>query len=176
MLCENCGKTQAKVHMTEVLGEDEKRERHLCEKCAEKLGFTIKQNYSLSELLAGIAAGQLAEGASDAPDITCPSCGMTFAQFQQLGRFGCAEDYEVFGEQIRPRLERYHDALQHVGKSPRAGDRVQRRAGYLRSLRAQLREAVSQEAYERAAKLRDEIEKLDESLPGEPAGEADSGA
>ena len=163
MKCENCHNAPAKVHMTEIDDENEKRERHLCEECAEKLGLTVK-NYSLSELLAGIAAGQLSQKGGSAPDVTCPSCGMTFAEFQGgAGRFGCAEDYEAFGELILPRLERFHDSTQHVGKSPRTGDSTSTQAGYLRSLRAQLREAVSQEAYERAAKLRDEIKKIEET-------------
>lgn len=164
--CENCHNAPAKVHMTEIINENEKHERHLCEACADKLGLTVK-NYSLSELLAGIAAGQLSQKGGSAPDVTCPSCGMTFAEFQGAGRFGCAEDYEAFSELILPRLERFHDATQHVGKSPRGGDSTQSQAGYLRSLRGQLREAVAQEAYERAAKLRDEIRKLEETPAGE---------
>jgi protein arginine kinase activator len=166
MECENCHDAPAKVHMTEIINEDEKRERHLCEECAEKLGFTVK-NYSLTELLSGIAAGQLSQKGAGVPDVSCPSCGMTFAEFQGAGRFGCAEDYEAFSELILPRLERFHDSTQHVGKSPRTGDSAQSQAGYVRSLRAQLKEAISQEAYERAAKLRDEIKKIEESPPVE---------
>jgi protein arginine kinase activator len=162
LVCENCGKAPAKVHMTEIVNENEKRERHLCEECAEKLGLTVK-HYSLSELLAGIAAGQLSQKGEGVPDVACPSCGMTFAEFQGAGRFGCADDYEAFGELVLPRLERFHDSTQHVGKFPRTGDSTREQAGYLRSLRAQLKEAVSQEAYERAAKLRDEIRKIEES-------------
>ncbi len=162
MECENCHNAPAKVHMTEIVSEDEKRERHLCEECAEKLGLTVK-HYSLSELLSGIAAGQLQQKGGVAPDVTCPSCGMKFADFQGAGRFGCAEDYEAFSELILPRLERFHDATQHVGKFPRTGDSARTQAGYVRSLRAQLREAVAQEAYERAAKLRDEIRKIEDS-------------
>ncbi|MHC5058272.1 MAG: UvrB/UvrC motif-containing protein [Planctomycetota bacterium] len=166
MECENCHSAPAKVHMTEIVNENEKRERHLCEECAEKLGLTVK-HYSLSELLAGIAAGQLSQKGEGVPDVTCPSCRMTFAEFQGAGRFGCADDYEAFGELVLPRLERFHDSTQHVGKSPRTGESTRSQAGYLRSLRAQLKEAVSQEAYERAAKLRDEIRKLEETPPAE---------
>ncbi len=162
MECENCHNAPAKVHMTEIVSDDEKRERHLCEECAEKLGLTVK-NYSITELLAGIASGQLSQKGGSVPDVTCPSCGMTFADFQGAGRFGCAEDYEAFSELILPRLERFHDSTQHVGKSPRTGDGARTQAGYLRLLRTHLREAVSQEAYERAAKLRDEITKLEET-------------
>jgi protein arginine kinase activator len=162
MKCEKCGKAQAKVHMTEIVSETDKREHHLCEKCAEKLGYTPpQQHFTISELLAGLASGQISANAGDTPDITCPSCGIAFAQFQSSGRFGCAQDYEVFAAQIEPRLERFHDAKQHCGKVPRSGDSAQRRAGRLRSLRAQLREAVAQESYEEAARLRDEIKTLE---------------
>jgi len=167
MKCERCGKRQAKVHMTEILNENEKREHHLCEECAEKLGYTPpQQHFTISELLAGLASGQISAKEAGEPDVACPSCGITFSQFQSTGRFGCAEDYEVFAEQIKPRLERFHDANQHNGKVPRSGDRTQRKAGQLRSLRAQLREAVAQEAYERAAALRDEIRSLEEQSEG----------
>ena len=50
-----------------------------------------------------------------------------------------------------------------MGKCPRAGDSLRGRASYSRSLRAKLRQAVAEEAYERAAKLRDEIRRLEES-------------
>ena len=165
MKCDNCHNAPAKVHMTEIINENEKRERHLCEECAEKLGLTVK-DYSISELLAGIAAGQLSEKEGGAADVSCPSCGMTFADFQGSGRFGCADDYDAFEELVLPRLERFHDSTRHVGKSPRTGDHARSQAGYVRSLRAQLKEAVSQEAYERAAKLRDEIRKLEETDSG----------
>ena len=169
MDCENCGQHPAKVHMTEIVNDNEKRERHLCEECADKEGLlAVKQNFSISELLAGLAASHLAGKAGDVPDVKCPSCGITFAEFQSAGRFGCAEDYEVFGEHIVPRLERFHDSSQHVGKSPRGGANSQERASYVLSLRAQLREAVAEEAYERAAKLRDEIKKA-EAPRGEEA-------
>lgn len=161
MICENCGKAQAKIHMTEIINENEKREHHLCEKCAEKLGYAIKQHFSLSEVLAGLGAAQLAARQAHVPDVKCPSCGLTFAEFQVAGRFGCAEDYEAFGELIQQRLERFHDATQHIGKVPRYGDRASRRGARLRALRSQLREAIEKEDYERAAKLRDEIKSIE---------------
>ena len=60
MKCEKCGEAQAKVHMTEILNENEKREHHLCEKCAEKLGYTPpQQHFTISELLAGLGIVRL---------------------------------------------------------------------------------------------------------------------
>ncbi len=163
MLCENCGKAPAKIHMTEIVNETEKRERHLCEACAEKEGLAVKQNFSISELLAGLAASQLSGKSSEIPDLSCPTCELTFAEFQAEGRFGCADDYEAFGELIRPRIEKFHDATQHVGKRPRGWDSVHASAAQSRSLRSELRKAVAEEAYERAAKLRDDIKTLEGS-------------
>jgi protein arginine kinase activator len=161
MDCENCGSKPAKIHMTEIVNENEKIERHLCEDCAEKLGYTVKQHFSISELLAGLASGGGGSGKEDVPDVKCPSCGVTFAEFQAAGRFGCSGDYDVFKEHVLPRLERYHDASQHVGKAPKGADRSMQRAAKVRLLRARLREAVSQEDYEGAAAIRDEIRELE---------------
>ncbi len=174
MLCENCGNAPAKIHMTEIVNENEKRERHLCEACAEKEGLAVKQNFSISELLAGLAASQLSGKSSEVPDLKCPSCELTFAEFQAEGRFGCAEDYEAFGELIRPRIEKFHDATQHVGKRPRAWESVHASASHTWSLRSKLRRAVAEEAYERAAKLRDEIRKSEESQGSDGEGDDDA--
>jgi len=170
MDCENCGQRPAKVHMTEIVNDNEKRERHLCEECADKEGLlAVKQNFSISELLAGLAASHLAGKAGDVPDVKCPSCGITFAEFQSAGRLGCAEDYDVFGEHIVPRLEKFHDSMQHVGKSPRGGGNSPERGSYALALWAPLRGAVAEVAYEGGAMLRDEIKKA-EAPRGEEAG------
>ena len=158
MNCDNCGQKPAKVHMTEIINENEKAERHLCEGCAEKLGYAMKQHFSISELLAGLAAG----GEQQSPDLKCQSCGMNFAEFQNTGRFGCSEEYDAFSEHVAPRIERYHDAKQHIGKTPRRADHSQQRSAKLRSLRSRLKEAVAQEAYEEAAGIRDQIKGLED--------------
>ncbi len=157
MNCDNCSSKPAKFHITEIVNENEKVERHLCEGCAEKLGYAVKPHFSISELLAGLASGEAGSGEGAAPDVKCSSCGITFAEFQSAGRFGCPGDYDAFKEHILPRLERYHDAVQHVGKAPKDADLSMQRAAQLRGLRARLREAVSQEDYEGAAGIRDEI-------------------
>ena len=161
MDCDNCGGKPAKFHITEIENENQKVERHLCEDCAKKLGYALTPPFSISELLAGLASGQISARGEAAPDVKCPSCGVTFAEFQSAGRFGCPGDYDAFKEHILPRLERYHDAVQHVGKAPKDADLSMQRAAQLRGLRARLREAVSQEDYEGAAGIRDEISGLE---------------
>ncbi len=78
------------------------------------------------------------------------------------GQLGCPHDYEVFRSLLTPLIERTHEgATHHVGKVPTTADAtVQKQTGLLK-LRRELQEAVEQENYERAARLRDEISILE---------------
>ena len=169
MMCEGCKKRQATIHLTEIINSH-KKEVHLCEGCAEKQGV-VKQQMSIADFLAGLASGGApAAGKQKLPDIRCPACGLSLAEFQSVGRFGCAEDYTVFRERLLPLIDKIHDATQHVGKTPsRAGRDVQREKKLLQ-LQAELKHAVDREEYEEAARLRDQIRKLEENK--EPAGDA----
>jgi protein arginine kinase activator len=63
----------------------------------------------------------------------------------------------VFRAGLEPLLQRIHRATQHSGKSPRHRKRSSRWQCELLDLRRQLRAAVEEEAFERAANLRDLI-------------------
>jgi len=161
VMCENCKKRQATIHLTEIINNS-KKEVHLCEHCAEKQGV-VKQQMSIADFLAGLAAGGAHPAAKQKlPDIRCPACGLSLADFQSGGRFGCADDYTVFRERIMPLIEKIHDSTQHVGKVPaRAGGDVTRQKE-LRQLQSELKRAVDREEYEEAARLRDKIRLLEE--------------
>jgi len=91
----------------------------------------------------------------------CPSCGMTYRRFRSSGKFGCPNDYVVFKRGLMSLLDKIHGKSTHVGKIPlRASDQIARQKE-LRTLRAELEKAVRAEAYEKAAKIRDRIYKLE---------------
>jgi len=160
MKCQECNKEKAIVHLTDIEG-GKKVERHLCLECAQKLGVAYPATVSLSTLseLISQVSGSQPEQARDVPDINCSVCGMSLAEFQKEGRFGCANDYQVFREHISGLLERVHDGRIHVGKVPRARGADLKTQTEVRALRAQLNTAVSREDYEEAARLRDELAK-----------------
>lgn len=54
MLCQNCQKKTATIHLTEVDHQNVKNEIHLCEECAGKKGIAPKLQFSLTELLSGL--------------------------------------------------------------------------------------------------------------------------
>jgi protein arginine kinase activator len=92
---------------------------------------------------------------------TCPECGLTWAEFRQRGRFGCAHDYELFAGEVERLLKRIHGSTSYSGKSPRGGTVAGGAAlDALSTARKALQAAIDAEHYEEAARLRDEISKL----------------
>ena len=176
MLCQNCQKNPAKVHVTDVELRTEGtaadapptfQERHVCEACAETMDLPAmaapkKSTQEIWKLLQ--MAAQQTRNKKSGP--SCPDCGMTLDEFRKKGRLGCARDYEVFKAHIVDILERVHGARRHVGRIP--GGQVEKVDGRHRlvELHRELENAIRDEAYERAAHLRDEIKALETPREG----------
>ena len=116
----------------------------------------------------GGAKGAL-EPARDAEDSLfhqheCPACGIKFIEFRNTGRLGCPHDYQAFREELVPLLENIHGETKHCGKVPRRGQHTQEAQNELVQLRQRLKQAVTREDYEEAAKLRDRIKNLEETV------------
>lgn len=162
MKCERCKKQEATVHLTEIR-DGHKREVHLCDSCAAQQGLPGKQQFSIQELLAGITQAQFKKEQSG-NEPTCPSCGLRLSHFQSSGRFGCAECYTSFKDEVLPLVEKIHDNSQHVGRTPR---RVSEEIGLqkrIRELQLEQKKAIRRQNYEEAARLRDGIHELEEQL------------
>ena len=155
MKCQKCTKA-ATLHITEVLGEDQFEELHLCEECAHKyLDEAQKVNP------AKTAPAQESEEPG-ALQHECSFCGIKFVDFRNTGRLGCPHDYQEFREELAPLLENIHGETRHVGKTPRRLPQTRQTQNELIQLRKQLLQAVNKEAYEEAARLRDRIRQLEE--------------
>ena len=83
-------------------------------------------------------------------------------EFRSDGRLGCPADYEVFRAGLLPILQRIHRATRHVGKVPRRLPRAKGAQLELAQLRRKLQQAVTEEAYEEAARIRDRIKEIEE--------------
>ncbi len=163
MICQMCKEAQATIHLTEIV-ENKKTEIHLCESCAEKQGL-VKTQMSISEFLSGLASGGKQEITEEnLPDVTCKSCGMLISDFRKNGRFGCADCYSSFRDQIMPLIEKIHDASQHVGKMPSRANTDVAREKSMRQLQSELKQAIDREKYEEAALIRDKLRELDSQV------------
>jgi protein arginine kinase activator len=161
--CQFCG-APATVHLTDIVNK-KKRETHLCEKCAREQNLipdTPSPQLNLPALLQllmnqmGLPTGDQETDEVDPNSLTCPTCGLKYAQFRADGRLGCPDDYDVFFPVLVPILDRVHRSDEHVGKVPHPV-RKRRAANELADLKTRLQDAIEAEEYERAAQLRDEI-------------------
>ena len=161
MKCQKCN-NQATLHITEVVGEDQFEDLHLCEGCANKYLYEPQGKGSA-------AKGGLTGPAEESDELSalnrreCPQCGIKFVEFRNSGRLGCPHDYQEFHDELATLLENIHGETRHVGKSPRRLPQNKQTQSELIHLRKQLQQAVNREAYEDAARLRDRIRKLEES-------------
>ena len=154
MKCQRCQK-QATLHITEVLAEDRFEEVHLCEDCAKKYLYEPQQK----KVVEVLSEAEEPEGVAEKQ---CEVCGIKFVEFRNHGRLGCPHDYDAFKEDLSPLIESVHGDTRHVGKVPQRLPRAQAALPEIAKLRRALIKAVSDEAYEEAAQLRDRIRQLEE--------------
>ena len=159
MKCENCGKNEVTVvYQSNINGKV--TEKHLCSECAEKLGYTqqiaahsrsMMQNFFGGSLLGN---GFFDDFFSPMPSLMGRSGWMLedpfddfFADMPALGAAPVQQQEQVNQKQ---------DDL--VGKEE------QSRFAYMRQMNAlklEMKKAVHQENFERAAELRDQIRQLE---------------
>ena len=185
MLCENCKKNTATTYFKQTVN-GKTREVFLCSECAAKMGlgdsFLNFGNFGL-----GLGAMSELFGNTAAPvRSACPSCGMTYEDFVEGSRFGCADCYSVFGPLLGENIRHLQGSEKHVGKRPghvlraqmeaevreKSGEEETGESGELirsltkeeqmRLLQTRLKDAPRREDYEEAAALRDEIRSLKE--------------
>jgi protein arginine kinase activator len=164
MLCQDCHKREARVKLTQIIN-NEKTTLQLCNECAAARGFHSpldKKPFPLAEILNNLAAKPMALAKKETgKTITCQSCGLTFEDFKQLGRFGCGQCYRSFRSELEPIMRKIHGASLHLGRTPKAliddgGDAVIPVKEEER-LETELKKAIASEDYERAAELRDKL-------------------
>jgi protein arginine kinase activator len=158
MKCNKCSKA-ATMHITEVIADEQFEEHHLCEECAQKYLYEPPKKTGLK---AEIGPGEEGEEFGALNQKECPICGIKFVEFRNSGRLGCPHDYQEFRDELLPLLENIHGETRHAGKTPRRLPQTKKAQSELIQLRKQLHQAVTREAYEEAAELRDRIRQLEE--------------
>jgi len=169
MLCQECGERQATLHFTKIVN-GEKTEFHICESCAREKGEGIPGTpggFSIHSLLSGLLDFEKsgATGLGPKPQtIRCDECGLTYAQFSKIGRFGCSSCYKHFAARLDPLFKRVHGNTVHVGKIPkRSGGQIQCRRE-LDELKKEMQRRIEQEEFEQAANIRDRIRELERKI------------
>lgn len=184
MLCQNCGKNEANVRYTQIIN-GVKKEMIFCEVCSKKLGigdFNFNMPINLSSFLSEFiedSENEFLPSFTKIKKTTCQGCGMTFDDFINIGKFGCDNCYHTFSEKIDPILKNLHGDNRHIGRKGRViqskssgklenkeeekkiPEQVGKEVIKLEELKKQLKEVIKEERYEEAAKIRDEIKKIE---------------
>lgn len=166
------------IHVTEI---DDKNTQtvDLCVRCAKEYMESIENEMQKTapkpksesvDLTHITTAEQLLELLAAKPRSKKDPCvcGMTIEEFDEYGRFGCADCYDHFHELVESIVVPYHNnAEEHVGKIPKY--RAEREAEKdphekLKLLKLRLAKAIELEEYEKAALLNEELKKLNQEL------------
>lgn len=189
MLCDNCGKREANVRYSENIN-GRKKELNLCEECSQKLGinhmdFNIPIDFSsfFGEFMEDFGTSQFMPLFNEIKALKCNHCGYTFEDIANTGKLGCGDCYETFEERLDPIIRRIQGANTHVGRIGKIIDnkidqkvnnqskqvqnnhnkgKDQKEESQLEKLQNKLKQAIKEEHYEEAAKIRDEIKKIEE--------------
>ncbi len=188
MLCDNCGKREANVRYSENIN-GRRKELNLCEECSKKLGinhmdFSMPIDFSsfFGDFLEDFATPEFMPLFNEIKALKCNNCGSTFEDIANTGKLGCGNCYDVFEERLDPIIKRIQGANRHVGRVGKVIDskidekianqstpktekgnqpRENRKGNQLEKLQEQLKQAIKEEKYEEAAKIRDAIKKIE---------------
>lgn len=157
MMCEKCGINPAAVTLTQVINGN-KSVKKLCVSCAQENNIYKDLNMDLG--FSSLFSTFLGEGEqAKSSDEKCPLCSMTRSEFLATGKPGCANCYTAFESSMTPLLKKIHLTKTHTGKvMGTSGNASESRIDLLK---AQLKEAIEKEEYEKAARLRDEIKEME---------------
>jgi protein arginine kinase activator len=158
MLCDVCNEQEATVYLTQIV-EGKMQKVNLCQSCADEKGVDDPTGFALADLLLGLGSQEQVKKASDEP--VCQACGFTQSDFKKTGRLGCPQCYTIFGDGLESLLKAMHKGTRHVGKVPVPYQHTKALQERIEALQEDLDQAVADEAFEKAATLRDEIKSLE---------------
>ncbi len=165
MKCEICGLKEAVIHIRQIQKESV-HELHICEECAQEKGLIREEESELpiTNLLAGLIDGKEAPGSDEAGAGACPRCGMKLSDFRKTGKLGCAECFRAFEADLRSILSQMAARPRHAGRLPALLAAPMEAPADKAGLREELKTAVDNEEYEKAAELRDKLRELEANV------------
>jgi protein arginine kinase activator len=169
MLCQRCLKKIASYHSPKIVN-NEIVHVHLCEDCVSRKNDHEVQNGfddKLNAMFEGLVRTKEGDTGSSA-EIQCEKCGTSLREYKKTHLLGCPACYDVFAKYFPKDLEVKKVAYAEEAHTDEMPDN-------LMHLRNELKRAVEEENFERAADLRDEIQKLERREAVRGTGEPRNG-
>lgn len=160
MICENCGKNQANTHLKSIVN-GKHTEMWLCSDCAKAMGVGNMFTHTATDF-SSFLGSFFGDGLPSRTSATrCKSCGTSFADIARSGKVGCADCYTNFYDELLPSIQKIHGNIQHTGKVANGVDIKVKVTREIEKTKQQLAQAVREQNFELAAKLRDKINELE---------------
>lgn len=160
MICENCGKNQANTHFKSIVN-GKHIEMSLCSDCAKAMGIGNMFTHTATDF-SSFLGSFFGDGLPSRTSATrCKSCGTSFADIARSGKVGCADCYTNFYDELLPSIQKIHGNIQHTGKVANGVDIKVKVTREIEKTKQQLAQAVKEQNFELAAKLRDKINELE---------------
>ena len=159
-----------------------KKELHLCEECSKKLGienidFNMPIDFSsfFGGLLEDFGTNDFMPLFNEVKQLKCDNCGYTFEDIVNTGKLGCENCYSVFENRLDPIIKKIQGSNKHVGRTgkiidSKISEKINNKdsktennkdVSKVEKLQNDLKKAIKEEKYEEAAKIRDEIKKIE---------------
>lgn len=176
--CHYCGKP-ASIFLTQI-ANGKLSDFALCKACAKERGifdprklcmagnlFPSEISGEVESFIRKMLESSFMEEAEEAalaslPDMLteCPSCHYTLERYQQSGLLGCPECYKAFSTELMALVDDAETPARATSIEPELLDTPALERGRLEVL---MHDAIKNENYEEAARLRDRIKSLSES-------------
>lgn len=181
MRCQECEQKPATLHFTKIIN-GEKMEFHICESCAREKGEALPgapNGFSIHQLLSGLldfeSPSPGKSWTTEQETARCSHCELSYTQFRKTGKFGCDHCYKAFAPRLDALFKRVHGNLIHAGKVPkRSGGKLQWQRE-MDQIKGELRQAIENEEFEHAAKLRDQVREKEQTRNKPDQAEGGSG-
>ena len=178
MLCDNCKENEASVRYTEIINGN-KREMMLCEECSRKFGINnmnlklpIDFSSFFGDLISEYEQSEFMPIFNTQNELKCNTCNLSYKEFLNTGKLGCADCYDAFSDRINTVLKRIQGSTEYLGRKSEAqnNNRIEikdkkkpsSKEEKIIAMQEELKKAIKDERYEDAAKIRDEIKKIEQ--------------
>lgn len=158
MKCDRCGNPS--VYHSTLIVNGMSQKTSLCRDCAIKEGVFSNQKTSLFDDMFSSFADLLSF--EKVENVVCPVCKTSLKEFKASGKLGCPNCYDCFREdisqiikRIAPHTKHNQDSIKMTAKSKKTKEEK------IAELRDEMKQAVSEERYEDAAKIKKQITKLE---------------
>ncbi len=159
MSCDKCGKPS--VYHSTLIVNGVSQKTNLCRDCAMKEGVFNQKTSIFDDLFSSFADFTLFD---QVENLVCPVCKTSLREFKSTGNLGCQNCYEIFRSEITELIKRIAPASTH--KQEKASVKPQKakkltKEEQIAKLRAEMKQAVAEERYEDAGKMKKQITKLE---------------